>query len=127
MKIVLAKNFNPENFGEIYVYSEKHNVCFPSDDWEDFYENIIFDWYFEVLKHQSQTVADFRLWFMEGVYYILVSKSVDDCMVIGIDNCDEILFFEKMSYSTLVKVIADSALYLFENNNCIDPQHKRNM
>ena len=96
MKIVC--NYTGEKIGLLYVKSE--NTCFPDDTWDDFCVAVISGWINDVNNNRYN--SEFKLYFMDGPYYMLCKKAGEAVMISAVDDHDGmIVFSEKIYFSEL--------------------------
>ena len=109
----LAVDYKNPKFGIIYV--DFGNGCFPSDGWEDFYVNILEDWK-DVLSENSALVSSsFKLYFMDGAYYLDCKKNNGSLTVQGIDEKKNVAVFEEtVIFTNFWETVENKLKYILE-------------
>ena len=103
----LAVDYKDPKFGTFYI--DFGTGCFPSDDWEDFYVNILKDWKDVLSQNSGCASSTFRLYFMDGAYYLNCQKKDVYLTVQGIDEKgNKVIFNENMIFTELRGMIEDS-------------------
>ena len=108
-----------KEFCQLFV--ESNGVLFPSLDWEDFCIYILLDWICVVEQCSHMDQVEFKLYFMDGPYYMLCKKDGTTVKVIGVhEGEDSSKFQESISYSDLQGVLhrtaADIVRYAMESH-----------
>ena len=118
MHIILDKNFPHSEFGAFSIYFEKEKRFFPSEDWDDFMVSIIIDWYAETNKHNQFNESEFDLLFMDGAYYLHVTKTNNNCKITGLKEGTEgdKSFSEITRYDVFLQTLFELATHIL--NNC---------
>lgn len=112
----LTVDYKESKFGIIYI--DFGNRCFPSDGWEDFYVYILEDWK-DVLSENSDLVSSsFKLYFMDGAYYMNCEKKNTYLTVQGIDEKrNNALFEETVIFTDFRETVENKLKYILEAKN----------
>ena len=105
MKVVCGtNNFKLDDF--YLIFDEKY---FPYSNWTDFHAHILWDWLQELEKAEQKTVCDFRLDFMEGSHYLLLTKNDETVSVIGVYNDKAKTLNGEYQFSNFMEIILEAA------------------
>ena len=67
-----------------HFYIQFDEICFPSYDWEDFCIQIVSDWIDTI--NNSCYNSTFRLYFMDGPYYLLCHRKKNCISISAVDD-----------------------------------------
>ena len=96
------------------IYVRCGDVCFPCEDWTDMAKSIISMWIEDVTKYIFAKVrVNYKLFFMDGSYYLSVSQYGDEMDIQGIENDRLVKFTCKTTVRVFLRKLWD-ALCLLE-------------
>ena len=84
-----------------------NDAFFPFDDWTDFIFSIIKDWVFVLKENLYKEYSTFKLYFMDGPYYLNCTKQNNNILIFGVRDEDYSIFLGEMEYSEFVNKTLD--------------------
>ena len=91
-------------------------ILFPSPDWEDFCIPIVSDW-IDVVSN-SRSDARFKLYFMDGPYYLLCHRKNDNVLISAVDDhTGSIVVHDMIRFNQLKRQLIETAKMLLEKSD----------
>ncbi len=107
--------YRTDNYKFDILFLKFGDRAFPWDAWDDFITDILCDWIY-TLVDLKKPCCDFRLYFMDGPYYLLCTKNFDLLSIVGVSNDKAIELFGEIEFcdfvdkllSTVMEIVNDA-------------------
>ena len=89
------------------IYFDFDGICFPDEEWDDFVKYLIHDWHISLHIDADSHFSEFKLWFMDGPYYLSCQKkdSILEIQTVDHDIVGEPISHYEVDYFDFMKQV----------------------